>query len=137
MVGFVFGWVWTMFVQCKDECDRWFRSLSCYTAHLGKECEKMKRCLKCTRVQRRTSWKVDKETGVESHAHCGERYCRTCTKWVDAEDHEFCFIQPFKAKFEAEWVKACPNNGQRILLYLPGGAYVIPMPNAHSSMVSR
>jgi acetyl esterase/lipase len=41
------------------------------------------------------------------------------------------------ADFEAEWVRAPDTDPQRVLLYLPGGAYVIRMPNAHTGMVSR
>ncbi|MEE4145093.1 MAG: alpha/beta hydrolase [Halieaceae bacterium] len=41
------------------------------------------------------------------------------------------------AKFEAEWVRAANTDPQRVILYLPGGAYVIRMPNAHTGMVSR
>ncbi len=41
------------------------------------------------------------------------------------------------AKFEAEWVLPDKTDSERVLLYLPGGAYVIRMPNAHSGMVSR
>ncbi|MCB1846435.1 MAG: alpha/beta hydrolase [Halieaceae bacterium] len=41
------------------------------------------------------------------------------------------------AKFEAEWVSAADTDPRRVILYLPGGAYVIRMPNAHTGMVSR
>ena len=41
------------------------------------------------------------------------------------------------ADFEAEWVSAADTDPQRVILYLPGGAYVIRMPNAHTGMVSR
>ena len=41
------------------------------------------------------------------------------------------------ADFEAEWVRAADTDPQRVILYLPGGAYVIRMPNAHTGMVSR
>jgi hypothetical protein len=41
------------------------------------------------------------------------------------------------ADFETEWVKAVDADPERVLLYLPGGAYVIRMPNAHTGMVSR
>ena len=44
------------------------------------------------------------------------------------------------APFEAEWVAAAADTDadpRRVMLYLPGGAYVIRMPNSHSGMVSR
>ena len=41
------------------------------------------------------------------------------------------------AQFEAEWVLPDKTDSERVLLYLPGGAYVIRMPNAHTGMVSR
>ena len=41
------------------------------------------------------------------------------------------------ADFEAEWVRSAGTDPQRVILYLPGGAYVIRMPNAHTGMVSR
>ncbi len=41
------------------------------------------------------------------------------------------------ADFEAEWVTSPDTDPQRVVLYLPGGAYVIRMPNAHTGMVSR
>jgi acetyl esterase/lipase len=41
------------------------------------------------------------------------------------------------AKFDAEWLHAVEHEAQRVILYLPGGAYVIRMPNFHSGMVSK
>ena len=41
------------------------------------------------------------------------------------------------ADFEAEWVRSADTDPERVILYLPGGAYVIRMPNAHTGMVSR
>ena len=41
------------------------------------------------------------------------------------------------APFEAEWVQHGDQDRDRVLLYLPGGAYVMRTPNAHSGMVSR
>jgi monoterpene epsilon-lactone hydrolase len=41
------------------------------------------------------------------------------------------------AEFEAEWVSASEHDPERFLLYLPGGAYILRMPNTHSGMVSR
>lgn len=42
-----------------------------------------------------------------------------------------------RAEFDAEWVKANEHDQERVILYLPGGAYVVRMPNAHTAMVSR
>lgn len=41
------------------------------------------------------------------------------------------------AAFDAEWVSAAGVQHRRVLLYLPGGAYVMRSPNTHSAMVSR
>lgn len=41
------------------------------------------------------------------------------------------------AEFDAEWLRASEHQADRVILYLPGGAYVMRMPNAHSAMVSR
>jgi acetyl esterase/lipase len=41
------------------------------------------------------------------------------------------------AQFDAEWVSAAGTDSDRVLLYLPGGAYIIRMPNIHTAMVSR
>ena len=42
-----------------------------------------------------------------------------------------------RADFAAEWVRAGHTDPERVVLYLPGGAYVIRIPNAHTGMVSR
>lgn len=42
-----------------------------------------------------------------------------------------------KAPFEAEWLQYGEYDPERVILYLPGGAYVIRMPNFHSGMVSK
>ena len=41
------------------------------------------------------------------------------------------------AEFDAEWIRPNEHNAQRVILYLPGGAYVVRMPNLHTAMVSR
>jgi acetyl esterase/lipase len=41
------------------------------------------------------------------------------------------------AEFEAEWVKVDGTEPERVILYLPGGAYIIRMPNIHTAMVSK
>jgi len=41
------------------------------------------------------------------------------------------------AKFEAEWVAASEHAADRVILYLPGGAYILRTPNVHAGMVSR
>ena len=41
------------------------------------------------------------------------------------------------AKFGAEWISATEHEAERVILYLPGGAYVMRMPNVHTAMVSR
>ena len=41
------------------------------------------------------------------------------------------------ANFDAEWLRYGEHETQRVILYLPGGAYVIRMPNLHSGMVSK
>jgi monoterpene epsilon-lactone hydrolase len=41
------------------------------------------------------------------------------------------------APFEAEWVAADTSPTQRVILYLPGGAYMMRMPHTHTGMVSR
>jgi acetyl esterase/lipase len=40
------------------------------------------------------------------------------------------------AEFKAEWIGVEGTDPERVLLYLPGGAY-IRMPNVHSAMVSK
>jgi len=42
-----------------------------------------------------------------------------------------------RAEFDAEWVSAEGTAPERVLLYLPGGAYIIRTPNLHTAMVSR
>ena len=42
-----------------------------------------------------------------------------------------------RAEFDAEWVTAEGTAPERVLLYLPGGAYIIRTPNLHTAMVSR
>lgn len=42
-----------------------------------------------------------------------------------------------RAKFQAEWVTHPGDNQQRIILYLPGGAYILRSPNLHTAMLSR
>ena len=37
-----------------------------------------------------------------------------------------------RAAFDAEWINADGTDPERVLLYLPGGAYIIRMPNVHS-----
>jgi monoterpene epsilon-lactone hydrolase len=41
------------------------------------------------------------------------------------------------ADFDAEWICAGDARPDRVLLYLPGGAYVMRTPNMHTAMVSR
>lgn len=41
------------------------------------------------------------------------------------------------ARFEAEWVDGGNGRDDRVILYLPGGAYVMRTPNTHTAMVSR
>jgi acetyl esterase/lipase len=41
------------------------------------------------------------------------------------------------AEFDAEWVSPPGQTGDRVVLYLPGGAYIMRSPNMHSAMVSR
>lgn len=41
------------------------------------------------------------------------------------------------ARFDAEWVSHDDKPKQRVILYLPGGAYILRMPNTHTGMVSR
>ena len=41
------------------------------------------------------------------------------------------------AQFDAEWITTSEAPGERVILYLPGGAYVLRTPNTHSGMVSR
>lgn len=41
------------------------------------------------------------------------------------------------APFEAEWVSHDNTPKKRVILYLPGGAYILRMPNTHTGMVSR
>ncbi len=41
------------------------------------------------------------------------------------------------ADFDAEWINTGDARPDRVLLYLPGGAYVMRTPNMHTAMVSR
>jgi acetyl esterase/lipase len=41
------------------------------------------------------------------------------------------------AEFEAQWIGTDHADTGRVILYLPGGAYVIRSPNVHTGMVSR
>lgn len=41
------------------------------------------------------------------------------------------------APFAAEWVSPDRRVRRRVILYFPGGAYVLRMPNVHTAMVSR
>ncbi|MCB1730049.1 MAG: alpha/beta hydrolase [Halieaceae bacterium] len=41
------------------------------------------------------------------------------------------------AQFDAEWIAASEAPTDRVILYLPGGAYILRTPNVHSGMVSR
>lgn len=41
------------------------------------------------------------------------------------------------AQFDSEWINVEGTDPERVILYLPGGAYVIRMPNTHSAMVSK
>jgi len=41
------------------------------------------------------------------------------------------------APFDAEWIDVCADTPRRVILYLPGGAYVLRTPNVHTGMVSR
>ena len=41
------------------------------------------------------------------------------------------------AEFDAEWVERYDARDDRVLLYLPGGAYFLRFPNLHTAMVSR
>ena len=41
------------------------------------------------------------------------------------------------AQFNAEWVSRRSSDEGRIILYLPGGAYIMRTPNMHTGMVSR
>ncbi len=42
-----------------------------------------------------------------------------------------------RAKFQAEWVSRPGTDHRRVILYLPGGAYIMRSPNMHTGMVSR
>lgn len=41
------------------------------------------------------------------------------------------------ADFDAEWINTGDARPERVLLYLPGGAYIMRTPNVHTGMVSR
>lgn len=41
------------------------------------------------------------------------------------------------AEFKADWVSRPGADDQRVILYLPGGAYVMRSPNTHTGLVSR
>jgi monoterpene epsilon-lactone hydrolase len=41
------------------------------------------------------------------------------------------------AEFDAEWIEVEGTEPERVILYLPGGAYIIRMPNIHTAMVSK
>ncbi len=41
------------------------------------------------------------------------------------------------AEFEAEWIGVEGTDPERVVLYLPGGAFIVRMPNVHSAMVSK
>ena len=41
------------------------------------------------------------------------------------------------AEFEAQWVYRQESESDRVILYLPGGAFVLRFPNFHTAMLSR
>lgn len=41
------------------------------------------------------------------------------------------------AEFDAEWICIQEREAERVILYLPGGAYILRTPNIHAGMVSR
>ena len=41
------------------------------------------------------------------------------------------------ALFDAEWIDSADTPNQRVILYLPGGAYILRTPNIDTGMVSR
>jgi monoterpene epsilon-lactone hydrolase len=49
-------------------------------------------------------------------------------------------ITPVKipdAEFDAEWIDMPSSDGDRVILYLPGGAFIMRTPHIHRGMVSR
>lgn len=41
------------------------------------------------------------------------------------------------AEFRSEWIESSEFESERVILYLPGGAYIMRTPNTHTGMVSR
>jgi acetyl esterase/lipase len=41
------------------------------------------------------------------------------------------------AEFDAEWINCSGADNRRVILYLPGGAFVLRFPNLHTAMLSR
>ena len=41
------------------------------------------------------------------------------------------------ARFNAQWINREESDSRRVILYLPGGAYIIRSPNLHTGMVSK
>ena len=41
------------------------------------------------------------------------------------------------AEFDAEWVNGPGGGSRRVILFLPGGAFILRFPNFHSAMLSR
>jgi acetyl esterase/lipase len=41
------------------------------------------------------------------------------------------------ADFDTEWINGSGADNRRVILYLPGGAFVLRFPNFHTAMLSR
>lgn len=73
---------------CK-KCDIRFPTIDCHSAHI---CGIRRKCKTCSKIVRIHDFDGD------IHKKCGQHYCRTCRKYVGNEDHQFCFVSPYKFK---------------------------------------
>ncbi len=94
-------------MQCKNRLkEKWapaFTCSACKTSFTLQQClechNEIKACKgkkRCSRCHKLLSAKLFKQDGT--HADCGMRYCWTCKKLTDPENHQYCFVEPYIPK---------------------------------------